>query len=77
MPRSAHSRKHSQFRALLLEARTRGGLTQKDVARRLGRPQSYVSKYETGERRLDVVEFLEVTRALRVNPTTIISALES
>jgi transcriptional regulator with XRE-family HTH domain len=77
VPRSAHSRKNAQLRALLIEARTRSGLTQTDVARWLGRPQSYVSKYETGERRLDVVAFLEVMHALRVNPATIISALES
>jgi transcriptional regulator with XRE-family HTH domain len=77
VPKAAHSRKNAQLRALLVQARTRGGLTQMDVARRLARPQSYVSKYETGERRLDVVEFLEVMHALRVNPATIISALES
>ena len=37
------------------------------LAERLGRPQSYVSKFERGERRLDVVEFFEVMDALRVD----------
>ena len=40
------------------------GLTQEDVARRLDRPQSFVSKYETGERRLDVLELREVCQVL-------------
>jgi transcriptional regulator with XRE-family HTH domain len=68
-----------QPKALSIPGAARRGsqTTQSAVARRLGRPQSYVSKYETGERRLDVVEFLEVMRALRVNPVAIISALES
>lgn len=42
---------------------------------RLGRPQSFVSKYETGERRLDVIEFLEVADALTLDPASIIAAL--
>jgi len=41
----------------LKQARLKAGLTQADVARKLGRPQSFVSKIESGERRLDVGEF--------------------
>jgi transcriptional regulator with XRE-family HTH domain len=44
------------------------GLTQGDVAERLRRPQSFVSNYESGQRRLDVVEFLEVCKAISLNP---------
>ena len=40
------------------------GITQQELAKRLKKPQSFVSKYENGERRLDVVEFLEVATAL-------------
>ncbi|MEW6368373.1 MAG: helix-turn-helix transcriptional regulator [Acidobacteriota bacterium] len=38
------------------------------MAARLGRPQSYVSKYELGERRLDVIEFVELIRTLDCDP---------
>lgn len=47
-----------------MEARENAGLSQTVLAERLGRPQSYVSKFERGERRLDVVEFFEVMGAL-------------
>ena len=59
--------KYIQLRHLLVEARTKAGLSQDALADRLGRPQSYVSKFERGERRLDVVEFFEVMDALHVD----------
>ena len=55
--------------------RLAAGLTQAEVAGRLKRPQSFVSKYETGERRLDVVEFLEVAAALAADPGDLIANL--
>ena len=64
MPKSVHSEQYQRFCELIAEARKKSALTQADVAIKLGRPQSYVSKYENGERRLDVVEFLEIMRAL-------------
>lgn len=54
------------FRVLLKEARIGKKLTQIDVAKRLGVPQSYVSKYESGERRLDFVETVQVCDALNI-----------
>jgi transcriptional regulator with XRE-family HTH domain len=51
----------------LIDARETADLTQAELASRLNRPQSYVSKFERGERRLDVIEFFEVTRALRID----------
>jgi len=53
-----------RLRDLLRRLRTEAGLTQTELARRLGRPQSYVSKYEAGERRLDFLELREVCGAL-------------
>ena len=50
-------------------------MTQEDIAKRLNRPQSYVSKYESGERRFDVIEFLRVAKALRVAPEIIFKEL--
>jgi ribosome-binding protein aMBF1 (putative translation factor) len=74
--RSAFTRKHEYFRKILVEARRDAGLTQVALAKKLGRPQSFVSKFERGERRLDVIEFVEVARALSLNAARIVSALE-
>ena len=60
----------------LVEARQSRGLTQTEVATRLSKPQSFVSKYESGERRLDVVEFLEVCQALSVKPNSILNKID-
>ena len=64
MPRSRHSPRYARLTELLVQARQAAGLNQVDLAARLGRPQSYVSKYESGERRLDVVEFIEAAEAI-------------
>ncbi len=50
-------------------------MTQTALSNRLGRPQSFVSKYERGERRLDVVEFAEVARALGIDPLRFLAKL--
>ena len=55
------------FRGLLKELRTARNLSQAELAARLGQPQSYVSKYETGERRLDFVETAALCDALDVD----------
>ena len=68
MPRSVFTDEYERFRTLLVEARKRSGLSQVTLSERLSRPQSFVSKYERGERRLDVVEFGEVARALGIDP---------
>ena len=49
---------------LLVAARAAAGLSQRDVAKRLRQPQSFVSRYETGERRLDLIELIEVATVL-------------
>jgi transcriptional regulator with XRE-family HTH domain len=59
----------------LSDARRSAGLTQAEVAKRLKKPQSFVSKYESGERNLDVVEFLQVCRSLGIEPTEVFSAI--
>ena len=54
---------------VLILARHESGLTQEALAARLGRPQSFVAKIERGERRLDVIEFCAVVRAMGLEPT--------
>lgn len=56
----------------LIAKRQTVGLTQTELAGLLHRPQSYVSKYENGERRLDVLEFIEITKVLKADPSIII-----
>lgn len=59
---------YKKLRKLLVEARKEVSLTQSELALRLKRPQSFVSKYERGERRLDLVEFRDVADALGIDP---------
>lgn len=73
--RSLHSAEYRAFVELLIAARKRAGLTQQQLAYRLGKPQSFVAKYERGERRLDVVELVAITRAAGADPHAIIDAL--
>lgn len=74
--KSVFTPRYERLRSLLVEARKQAGLTQADLATRLGRPQSFVSKYERGERRLDVVELLEVTDAIGVKTAKLIERIE-
>ena len=55
------------LRALLRQAREEAGIRQADLARRLGRKQGFVSKYELGDRRLDLVDLAEICDALGVS----------
>lgn len=68
MRKSTHTEQYNRFRLLLIEARKAAGLSQADLAERLGKPQSFVSKFERGERRLDVVEFRQVATAIGIEP---------
>ncbi len=52
---------------MLVVARKAAGLTQVEVAQRLDKPQSFVSKYEHGERRLDFTEFVELADILSID----------
>lgn len=73
--KSSFSSEYKQFCRLLREARINAGLTQADVAKQVNRPQSYVSKYESGERRLDAIEFIRVARALNLDPAAILKSI--
>jgi transcriptional regulator with XRE-family HTH domain len=76
MAKSLHTPEYEYFRTLLVAAREKAGLTQVEVSTRMGRPQSFVAKYEGGERRLDVVEFVEVCASLGVDPHTVLTELQ-
>lgn len=61
---------------VLSDARDARGLKQSVVAERLGLPASYLSKIEKGNRRLDVIEFLRIARALETAPAELVTELE-
>jgi transcriptional regulator with XRE-family HTH domain len=73
--RSIFSQRHAKLCSALIGARQEAHLTQIDLAKKLRRPQSFVSKYERGERRLDVIEFIEVAEALKVLPGKILDEI--
>lgn len=60
----------------MIAARKDAKLTQATLAKAIEKPQSFVAKYENGERRLDVVEFLIVAHAIGVDPCEILRAVE-
>lgn len=64
--KSLYSPEYEHFLVQLRAARVRAGLKQTDAAIRLGRPQSFVSKCESGERRVDVVELGQFCKAYKV-----------
>ena len=67
-PASARLRRH------LREMRLQAGLTQAALGERLNRTQQWVYKYETGERRLDVIEFIQIARAIGFDPGKFINS---
>ncbi len=75
MPKSLRTPRQKHLQSLLVSVRKAAKLTQIDVAERLGRPQSFVAKYETGERRLDVLEFLDIVTALDADPRLLVAKL--
>lgn len=63
------------LRQLLKESRLRAGLRQQDVAQRLGKPQPFVAKIESGERKIDLIETLEYCAATGADPVSIVKKL--
>ena len=76
MPKSVFTRRYRQLLQALIEARQTRGLTQAQLGKKLGQDQTFVSKFERGVRRLDVIEFLDVTEALGVDPLDLLRKLK-
>lgn len=72
MAASTHNLNYQRFLTLMREARERAGVTQGTLGARLGNSQTFVSKIERGERRVDFVEFVEICEALGENPIEIL-----
>lgn len=65
---STQSELYKALLQALIQARKDAGITQVELAARIGRRQTFVSKYETEERRLDVAEYIAIARAVGVEP---------
>lgn len=76
MEKSFASEEHKRLQALLRQARTDAGLRQADLAQRLGMPQSFISKYESGERRLDLVELGQICEAIGLSLQELVKRFE-
>ena len=68
--------RYEELRRQMIEAREEAGVSQEQLAERLGRPQSYVSKTELGKRRLDVIEYLTFARAVGYDPYDLLKEIE-
>ena len=76
MDKTITTREHGVLVGVLRELRLTAGLRQSDVAERLDVHQSFVSKYESGERRLDLVELKQVAEALDINLSKLVRKFE-
>ena len=74
--KSLGTTRHKALVELLIRKREAAGMTQADLAARLGEYQSFVARLESGQRRIDVVEFLELADAVGFDPAKIISAVK-
>jgi transcriptional regulator with XRE-family HTH domain len=76
MPKSIYTSEQAKLQLLLRRIRRDAGLTQEDLAAKLKRPQSFVSKYESGERRLDVLELREICSAMNITLIDFVNKME-
>jgi transcriptional regulator with XRE-family HTH domain len=71
MQKSLKSKEYQRLVDILVAARHSSGVRQQALAKKLGRPQSFIAKYENGERRIDVVEFVTIAHALGADPVNL------
>jgi transcriptional regulator with XRE-family HTH domain len=73
MSKSIHSSEYKTVIRKLREVREAAGLTQQEVAEKLVKPQSYISKIERGERRLDIIELSKIAKFYKISLDSLIS----
>lgn len=74
--KSVFTEEYDVFLQNLISARKAANMTQQELADVLSKPQSFVSKYERKERRLDVVEYVIISHAIGIDPCSIIRKIE-
>lgn len=75
MPRSVFTDAYGTMLEALVAARKRAGVSQVELSERLGKPQPFISKIERGVRRIDVIEFYVIARALELDPVALFGAI--
>jgi transcriptional regulator with XRE-family HTH domain len=70
-PNPVFSDEYHALVAVLAEARREAGVTQRGLAARLGKAASHVQRIESGQRRLDLLEFYQIAKLLEVEPATL------
>ncbi len=75
MPKSVFTDAYASMLKVLVALRKEQGVTQAELSKRLGKPQPFVSYIERGERRIDVIEFCVITRALGADPAEVFTAI--
>lgn len=75
MEKTLTSRAHTKLVRMLIERREAAGITQTELAQKLGEYQSFVARLESGQRRIDVVEFIELARVLDFDPASFIEEI--
>lgn len=76
MQKTVHSPEYRAFLKLLRSERKRRGLSQAELAQKIGQTQSFVSKCERGERRIDVIELRAICRGLGIDFRKFVGAIE-
>lgn len=76
MEKSIYTREYAAVTRLLAQARETAGVTQVELAEKLGQSQSFVSKFERGDRRLDVVQLRTVCQVLGITLPEFVERLE-
>jgi transcriptional regulator with XRE-family HTH domain len=77
MPKTLRSPRQEALRAFLVKERKKAGLTQADVSAKLGQYQSFIARIESGQRRIDVIEFLDLAKAIGFNAQAALKRLEN
>jgi len=75
MPKAAVDPRYEQLREMLIAARLEKKLTQIELAEKLAKHQVWVSRYESSNRKLDVIEFLDIAKAIGVDPCRLLRKL--
>ena len=77
MDKTLVTERHRRLIALIIEAREKSGMTQTELADALGEYQSFVARLESGQRRLDVIEFIQLSEVLKFDLTEMISKVST